>query len=191
MITSLVAALSLFASLQEPAFPKGPLGIAQIIDTNGSITAVNSKAGKAIVLLFVAVDCPISNRYAPEIARIVDEYGRKRLKFFRVYVDASVTSNQIALHGKDFSLKFPAVLDYEHDLVRKVGASVTPQAAVIGGDGTLLYRGRIDDLYSDHGRFKEKATRLDLRIALDEVLAGKPVTEKRSLAIGCGIPDLP
>ncbi|MBA3725533.1 MAG: redoxin domain-containing protein [Armatimonadetes bacterium] len=191
MITALFATISLFASLQEPAFPKGPLGILQLTDTNGAITALNSKAGKAIVLLFVAVDCPISNRYAPEIARIVDEYGRKRLKFFRVYVDASVTRDQIAEHGKDFSLRFPAVLDDKHDLVRKVGASVTPQAAVIGADGTLLYRGRIDDLYSDHGRFKERATRQDLRVALDEILAGKPVTEKRSLAIGCSIPDFP
>ena len=190
MIAPLIAALALTALPQDKPFPSGPVGVPSVTDVYGQEHTLSSKGGRATVLLFIAVDCPISNRYAPEIGRIVDEYSRKRIQFFRVYADPDVKTEIVDKHGNDFKLNFPAIIDKDHKLVAAVGASVTPQAAVIGTDGTLVYRGRIDDLYLDHGKFKEDPSRRDLRIALDEVLARKPVSVKQTLPVGCAIPDL-
>ena len=60
-------------------------------------------------------------------------------------------------------------------LVQLSGASVTPQAAVLSPDGTVLYLGRIDNRVEDFGKQRPQATVPDLRNALDALLAGKPV----------------
>lgn len=144
---------------------------------------------KATVLMFIAVDCPISNRYAPEMSRIQSSYAPKGVSFIRVYVDDSVELADIRQHGLDFKLAFPAILDGKHTLVKALGMTVTPEVAVVTKDGTLKYRGRITDMYAEHGRVKDNEIRQDLRVALDEVLAGKTVTTPFTTAIGCGIPD--
>lgn len=158
-------------------------------DVDGAPVTVPVEGAKATVVLFVAVDCPISNRYAPELARIQGEYGPKGVKFVRIYLDSSFSSADFREHAEEFKLAMPAVLDAKHEIVKLVGATVTPEAAVLGSDGLLKYRGRIDDSYLEHGRLRLEEPRRDLRIALDEVLAGKPVSVPLTPAIGCGIPD--
>ena len=87
-------------------------------------------------------------------------------------------------HGYDtFALRDPA-----HTLVRLTGATVTPEAAVLGPQGRLLYEGRIDDRFADFGRAHDLASVHDLRRALDAIQAGKPVAVARTKAVGCDIP---
>ena len=49
---------------------------------------------------------------------------------------------------------------------------MSPEAAVFAADGSIKYRGRINDLYVDLGKKRNAATTHDLRDALDAVLAG-------------------
>ena len=53
----------------------------------------------------------------------------------------------------------------------------------------LLYRGRIDDRVADFGKRRVEPTRRDLRLALDDILAGKPVQTRLTKAVGCYIPE--
>jgi len=57
-------------------------------------------------------------------------------------------------------------------------------------DGERKYLGRIDDLYADLGKRRARATSLDLRDALDAVLADRPVPRPVTQAVGCFIPPL-
>lgn len=159
------------------------------IDVEGKESQLPNPAAKATVLLFIAVDCPISNRYAPEMARMAKDLIPKGVSFVRVYVDDSVSVDDIRQHGKDFKMPSQALLDGKHLLVKALGLTVTPEVAVVTPDGTLQYRGRINDLYMDHGRVREGEVRQDLRVALDEILASKPISKPFTVAIGCGIPD--
>jgi thiol-disulfide isomerase/thioredoxin len=156
----------------------------------GKYTLPNPDACKAIVLLFVGYDCPISNAYSPEILRICKEYTPKNVAFCVVYADADLTREQARQHAKEYGYDCPAILDPEMKLARKVGATIKPEVAVLSPKGELLYRGRINDLYTDFGKKRPKATTHDLRNALDAVLAGKPVAVSRTKAIGCYI-DFP
>lgn len=157
-------------------------------DVEGKEVQLPYKDSKFTVLLFVAVDCPISNRYAPEMGRIYKDFSPLGVKFVRVYVDDSVEAADIVQHGKDFKMPSAALLDGKHVMVKQLGMTVTPEVAVVGADGTLKYRGRIDDLYMEHGRLRDGDYRKDLRVALEEALAGMPVTKPFTTAIGCGIP---
>lgn len=184
MVTIALAALSVLAPFQET-----PRVSWKGESSEGARIAVPAESAKATVVLFVAVDCPIANRYAPELSRLQKEYEPKGIAFLRVYVDTFFEAKDLKEHGEEFSLTMPAFLDAKHELVKLLGATVTPEAAVVGPDGTLLYRGRIDDLYLEHGRVRLEEPRRDLRIALDEILRGEPVSVPRTPAIGCGIPD--
>jgi len=145
---------------------------------------------KAVVLLFVGYDCPISNGYAPEVVRICKEYMPKKVAFCVVYADADISRDEARKHAKEYGYCCPAILDPEMKLARQVGATVKPEAAVLSPQGELLYRGRINDLHTDFGKKRPQPTTHDLRDTLDAVLAGKPVPAARTKAIGCYI-DFP
>ena len=147
---------------------------------------VSSAAGqRAVVLLFIARDCPISNAYAPEIKRIIARYSPQKITFQLVYPDPDTTLAAAKQHAQEYGYSCPIILDPKHRLVRKAGATVTPEAAVFAPEGKLLYRGRIDDLFVTFGQRRFAATKHDLRDALEAVLSGKPVAAPRTTAIGC------
>src|SRR5215475_9902242 len=157
---------------------------------NKPIEPLQPTAGtKATVLLFVSTDCPISNRYAPDIRKLHDTYGKDGVAFWLVYPNPADGVADIRDHIKSFAFPGTALRDPKHDLVKVVGATITPEAAVYDGKGTLTYRGRIDDRYSAIGIEKAQATRHDLQDAVAATLAGKPVTQKLTQAVGCYIAD--
>jgi len=148
-----------------------------------------SSSTKATVLLFVSTDCPISNRYAPDIRKLYEAYGKDGVAFWLVYPNPAESPADIRDHLKAFSFPGTALRDAKHDLAKATGATITPEAAVYNAAGTLTYRGRIDDRYSAVGVEKAQAGRRDLQDAIAAALAGKPVKEKFTQAVGCYIAD--
>jgi len=140
---------------------------------------------KMTVLFFLTTECPIGNRYAPEISRIVRDYESKGISCHAVY--AHETSAEITEYQRQFKLTLSALLDPELKLAKLTGATVTPEACILGPGGEILYRGRIDDRAVKYGTVSLEPSVRDLRLALDAVLAGKPVAEKFTRAIGCYI----
>ncbi len=157
-------------------------------DVNGKKYGLANQKTRATVLLFVARDCPISNTYAPEVNRIANQYA-KDARFFLVYADQKISVAQARTHAKAFGYKMPLILDIKHQLVRAVGASVTPQVAVLNSDGKRVYLGRINNLYIGFGKKRARITQNDLRDSLEAILAGKPIPNATTTAIGCFIPE--
>jgi thiol-disulfide isomerase/thioredoxin len=139
------------------------------------------------VLVFTTTDCPIANRYAPEIQRLAAKFGA--VKFVMVYPVATDTPELIDAHRKTFAYAMDFIRDEKHELVKKTGVTVTPEVAVMK-DGRLLYRGRIDDRYVDFGRDRPQPTVRDLERSLDAILAGRPVPVAETRAVGCILSDL-
>ncbi|WP_309711068.1 redoxin family protein [Armatimonas sp.] len=148
-----------------------------------------AKGKKALVVFFVATDCPISNAYAPEIKRLCEHYTRQKIAFALVYPDPDTSLADAQKHAKAYGYTCPIFLDPGHRFTRKVGATVTPEVAVLRPNGSLLYRGRIDNLYVDFGKPRFAATHHDLRNALDATVANKTIRTQLTKAIGCFIPE--
>ena len=140
------------------------------------------------VFVFTTSDCPISNRYAPEIQRLAANYG-DNAKFVLVYPVSSDTPQIISEHKKKFGYAFEHVRDTNQKLVKRIGVTMTPEVAVMRGD-QVLYRGRIDDRYVELGRERVKPTTHDLEDALKAAIAGKPIAVKQTQAVGCILSDL-
>jgi hypothetical protein len=157
-------------------------------DTDGSAwTLLAPGASELQLLFFISSECPISNHYVPEIMRICKDYRARGLRCFAVYPDDDVTT--VANHRREFGYgaSIPAFTDRNYALVKATGARVTPQAVLYSQAGRV-YSGRIDDLYIDAGRARRQATRHDLRLALDAAVAGKPLAQPETEAVGCFIP---
>ncbi|MDF1824237.1 MAG: hypothetical protein P1U68_06325 [Verrucomicrobiales bacterium] len=144
----------------------------------------------ATVWIFVAVDCPIANGCAPEINSIYDDFHKRGIAFHLVYPEPSLTTEEITAHLEDYGFNMGFKHDIDHDYVKKAGVTITPEVAVFGGDGTLLYRGRINNRYSDYGDRRKAATEHYLRDCLGQLLTGEPVTFHENDAIGCYIEAL-
>ena len=140
------------------------------------------------VLVFTTTDCPISSRYAPEINRLAERFSG-RATFVLVYPVATDLPDVIREHHKKFGYSLESIRDSKHELVKQTGVTVTPEVAVMSGV-RIVYRGRIDDRYIELGKDRLKPTRHDLEDALNALIAGKPVAQRETRAIGCFLPDL-
>lgn len=148
-------------------------------------------SSRAIVYIFTSTDCPISNRYAPEVRRLAAAFASHGVVFRLVYPAKSDAPDSIRAHMTAYAYDgvAQAVRDPDFALVKFVGATITPEAAVVV-DGRVVYRGRIDDRYVDLGVERPAPTRHDLADAIAAALAGRPIAERTTQAVGCFIADL-
>ena len=144
---------------------------------------------KAIVFIFTSVECPISNRYAPVLARLHSAFAAKGVRFWLIYPNPGDTLEAIRGHVKAYGYPMAALRDPDHALANLAHATVTPEAAVYDRGGRELYRGRIDDRYVSLGLERPQPRKNDLSDALSAVLAGKTPAEPTTPAVGCFIAD--
>ena len=166
------------------AAAKGP------VDLAGKVADPFALSARARVFLFVRTDCPITNRYAPELQRLSKEFATQKVDFWMVYPDTSQTPAAIQEHMKEYGFPGTPLRDPEHELVKRAHATVAPEAAVFDGAGNLKYHGRIDDRYVEIGTARRTAQTHDLENAISAVLAGRPVAQAETRAVGCALADI-
>lgn len=145
---------------------------------------------RARVLIFVRTDCPITNRYAPEIQRIAREFAARGADFWLVYPDRTETAQQIEKQIAEYSLPGKVARDPGHVLAVRAHATVAPEAAVFNAAGRLVYHGRIDDRWVDAGKSRPAPRIHDLEDAIAATLVGKPVAVPETRAVGCFLADV-
>ncbi len=143
----------------------------------------------AIVFLFASVDCPVSNRYAPEVQRIHAAFAATGVAFWLVYPNPSDTPDAVRAHLMAYGYPVHALLDPRHDLAKLAKVTITPEAAVFNRSRALVYHGRIDDKFVSLGVERPSATRRDLFEALTAVVGGGMPAQRSAPAVGCFIAD--
>lgn len=146
--------------------------------------------GKVAVLFFLSTDCPISNRFVPEMRRLHGRFAPRGVLFYAVYPSPGDTTEAVLGHVREFGVPGKWLRDSDHGFVKKWGARVTPESVVLAADGRVAYRGRIDDRYTELGRVRARPTQHDLEAALEAITAGRTARVAETRAIGCSIPDL-
>jgi len=160
------------------------------VDLSGTaIDPLTDITNKAVVLIFVSSECPISNRYAPEIRRLHERFSADGMKFWLVYPNADDSPPAIRQHTNDYKFACAPLRDPAHLLVKRAKATVTPEAAVFLSDGRLAYHGRIDNRNVSFGKERPEATQHDLQDVLEAIASGKQPTGVSTRAIGCYIAE--
>ena len=151
-------------------------------NTDGkSVTIGDWDKSKATVLMFVATKCPVSNDYNARMENLAKTYTPKGVKFYGINSNKAEDAAEVAAHSKENGFSFAVLKDPQNKIADHFNAQVTPEVYVVGPNGDLLYRGRIDN--SQKGEIKSKS----LAVALDSIVAGQPVAEKETRAFGCSI----
>jgi hypothetical protein len=145
---------------------------------------------RIVVSFFAATDCPISNRYIPEIKRLTQKYSPKGVRFWWVYPNAGDTAKAVADHNREYAIAGDTILDTRQSLVHLAHATVTPEAAIFLVEGGVLreiYHGRIDDRYLDIGQERPQPQHFDMETAIFDALAGEAVPQPGGPPVGCSI----
>jgi thiol-disulfide isomerase/thioredoxin len=154
---------------------------------NEEAAEIDWAAHNITVVLFILHDCPICNSYVPEMNRIAEEYGRRGFAFIAAYADSGFSQEEAQEHAREYGLRFPFVIDSDHNLAARTGTKVVPEAVVFNSKREILYRGRIDDLYADIDKRRPAAQERSLREALEDIVAGRKPKRLTVPGVGCPI----
>lgn len=155
-----------------------------------SVSLVRKTGTRAVVLFFIASDCPISNRTLPEMKRVESRFAGDGVQFWFVYPNATETAAGVRAHEQAYTLGDAVLADPHQQLAQLAGAKVTPETAVLVPNHDSLrtvYVGRADDRFLAIGKERPQATRHDLEQAIAAVLNGKPPLRAGGPPVGCGI----
>jgi len=154
-----------------------------LLDVDNKERSLKSLAGKnGTVLLFIAVQCPVSNAYNERMAKLAEDYKAKGIAVIGINSNVAEDAAAVKAHAEQNKLSFPILKDSGNKIADKLGASVTPEAYFIDAGNKLLYHGRIDN-----ARNAAQLETSDLRNALDAALAGKAIEKTEAKAFGCSI----
>lgn len=152
-------------------------------DTDGESHTFSSLRGKnGAVVIFISVQCPVSNAYNERMTRLAEDYGKQGISVIGINANKSESAEAVKAHAAEKHLNFTILKDPGNKIADLLGAQHTPEAYYLDGHNRLLYHGRIDNS-TDTAKVESN----DLRNALDAALAGKPIQKTTSLAFGCSI----
>ena len=153
-------------------------------DVNGKTHSLTDYSkSKAIVVMFIATQCPVSNAYNSRMAKIYESYKDKNITFLGINSNKAESVSEIKTHATKNNLEFPVLKDEKNIIADKFAASFTPEIYVLDPSSfNILYHGRIDDSRDESG-----VTSTDLSKALDEILKGIKVSVSKTKAFGCTI----
>jgi thiol-disulfide isomerase/thioredoxin len=154
---------------------------------DGSEVAFKGADNKLKVVVFTCNQCPYARAFEPRIIELAKQYRPKGVAFYAIDPN---DENQYAIESlaemkaraTAHGYPFPYLKDGDSSIARAYGARVTPHVYVIDGSGTLRYRGYVDD----SAKADERRT-TGLSSALDDLLAGKAVSNQTTRAFGCTI----
>ncbi len=139
---------------------------------------------KCLVVAFLGTECPLAKLYGPRLQTLANEYEPKGVQFLAINSNQQDSIAEITAYVKQHEIKYAVLKDPGQKVADQFGATRTPEVFVLDPLGKVLYRGRVDDQYIV-GVQRDAPLRADLKVALDEVLAGKPVSVAVAEPIGC------
>lgn len=139
---------------------------------------------RAVVLVFLGTECPLAKLYGSRLSALHEQYAEQDVVVIGLNANVQDSVTEMAAYARRHGVDFPLLKDLGNKVADAFGAQRTPEAYLLDASRTIRYRGRIDDQYGV-GYVREAADREDLRVALDEVLAGKPVATPSTTAVGC------
>ena len=162
-------------------------------DLSGKSVKLSELRGKTVVLEWVNPDCPYVQKHynSANMPGLQKEYAAKvtwlTINSTREGHSEFKTPQQMAAWTKQTGgAPAATLLDRDSKVGRLYGATNTPQMFVIDPKGTLIYSGAIDDKRST--RQEDVKTAKDyVRVALEETMAGKPVSNTSTSPYGCTV----
>jgi len=193
MCALIVASSSAFAGEKSVTTPIGKtIQAFTLSDYRGkSHSLADNHEAKLTVVAFLGTECPLAKLYAPRLAELAKQYSLRGVAFFGVVSNQQDSVTELAAFARIHGVEFPLVKDLANAVADDFCAQRTPEVFVLDKDRVVCYRGRIDDQYGitpeGAGYQLPAPRRRDLAEALEELLAGKSVSQPLTDVAGCRI----
>ena len=147
------------------------------------------RGNKALLVVFMCAHCPYVKHIEAGLATLAKDYAGQPIDI------VAISSNDVTTHPADspaglklqaqtYGFSFPYLYDETQAVARAYKAACTPDIFLFNESFRLVYRGQFDASRPGNG---VPVTGKDLRAAIDQVLAGKPVPTDQKPSIGCNI----
>ncbi len=151
-----------------------------------SVSLADFREKPVVVLAFLGTECPLAKLAVTKLNALAKELEPRGVVILGINSNRQDSLADIAGQTKEQSVTFPLLKDAGNKLADAAGAKRTPEVVVLDCERKLRYVGRIDD-QDGIGFRREAAKRLDLKIAIEELLADKPVSVPQTEVEGCFI----
>jgi peroxiredoxin len=151
-------------------------------ELNGSPVQFSDLKGNITLIMFISVQCPVSNSYNDRMNALYQDYAPRGVKFIAINANRTESPSAVMEHARAHNFQFPVYKDEDNVVADRFGATVTPETYVIDSSGTIRYHGSIDD-----SKDPAHVSTQRLRLALDAVLAGSTPAQTETKAFGCTI----
>lgn len=153
-----------------------------INDQSSKVTLTDYRHSRAMVLIILGKDCPVTNSLIPDFNEFKKDHDG--LAVLGIYMGSHDDLDQVTAHAKKFAIEFPILLDGEQACFEGLGATRTNEVFLLDERRVIRYQGPISDRVG-YRQNKEKPERKDLALAVDEVLNGKKVSVPVLPVEGC------
>ena len=161
----------------------------ELSGVDGKTYTLSSFANRrSLVIIFMCNHCPYVKAVLQRLIDLQNAFSGRGVQLIGInsndatrYPDDSFDNMKTVAQERGIS--FPYLFDKTQETAKAYGAVCTPDLYVYGEERKLLYRGRIDDNW-EH---PEQVTRRDLKSALEDILAGRPVPNEQVPSMGCSI----
>ncbi|MBK8291370.1 MAG: hypothetical protein IPK96_10985 [Flammeovirgaceae bacterium] len=143
------------------------------------------------VIIFMAVDCPITQKYMVTIKELATQFAEKGISTSG-YFPAGLSKKQSSAFRDEYQIPriIKLVDDKKHVLTEKLDAKVTPEVYLVHNN-QVIYRGAIDNWFYELGRYRLETTEHYLIDAVNATLEGKQPEITETEALGCFIQRSP
>ena len=196
---SAISLIALLSHAQTAAIPGQPVPSSarieplpapafELRDSTGKIHKLSDYDGQVVVLEWIHPECPYVTRHyrAQTMQRLAKKYAEQKVVWLAVNSSHFATAEQMEVWRKRHNLTYPILLDPTGTTGHAYHAERTPHMFVVA-NGKIAYSGAIDD--APLGRAHE--TRNYVEKALEQILAGKPVTTPQTAPYGCFVKYAP
>ena len=163
-------------------------GFEGLIGTDGQRHGLSSFEDKPVmVLIFASNRCPTVKAYQGRLNQLHGNYASSGVQLVAInsndpHLYPEERYEKMVEFARDSGYGFPYLWDEGQGTARAYGVTRTFHLFVLDADRRVRYQGRFDD-----SRLPDRVTTHDLRNALDDVRAGRPVREPMTRAFGCSL----
>jgi len=165
-----------------------------LTDLSGKSVKLSDLKGKYVVLEWVNPDCPYVQKHynSANMPNLQKEYGSRQVTWLAInstregHSEFKSPPQMTGWLKEKGAAPAATLLDRDSKVGRLYGATNTPQMFVIDPKGTLVYAGAIDDKRSTNPA-DVKTAKNYVRVALEESMAGKPVSTASTTPYGCTV----
>jgi len=195
LLLSAIACLtstSLFAADSPPVGSNAP--DFSVTDSKGKTQSLSQYKGKYVVLEWFNPDCPFVKKHygGGNMQKLQEEFTGKGVVWLSVDSSApgkegNLSPEQAEKKMSEWKTKSTAFLiDADGKAGQAYGAKNTPHMFVINPEGKIIYEGAIDSKASPNPADIPTSTNY-VRVALDEALAGKKISNPTTRPYGCSV----